>query len=47
MAYEVLVADPVGELTKLGEFLGFADPAGWAVSVADRVRKPEPVAAAA
>jgi putative sulfotransferase len=47
MAYEVLVADPVGELTKLGEFLGFADPAGWAVSVADRVRKPEPVAVAA
>lgn len=44
MAYEDLVADPVAELTALGTFLGFADPAGWAVSVADRVRKPEPVA---
>lgn len=44
MAYEDLVADPVGRLTDLGEFLGFADAPGWAVSVADRVRKPEPVA---
>jgi len=47
MAYEQLVADPVGELTTLGEFLGFAEPAKWAVSVADRVRKPEPMAVAA
>ena len=46
MQYENLIADPVGELTKLGDFLGFADAAGWAVSVADRVRKPEPVAVA-
>jgi putative sulfotransferase len=44
MAYEELVADPIGELTRLGAFLGFADPAGWADTVADRVRKPEPVA---
>ena len=47
MAYEELVADPVGELTRLGEFLDFAEPASWAVSVADRVRKPEPILAAA
>jgi putative sulfotransferase len=45
MAYEELVADPIGELTRLGEFLGFADPQGWAESVAHRVRKPEPIAA--
>ncbi|MCU7723981.1 sulfotransferase [Actinoplanes sp. KI2] len=38
MAYEQLVADPIGELTTLGEFLGFADPAAWAASVAGRVR---------
>ncbi|OJF15722.1 sulfotransferase family protein [Couchioplanes caeruleus] len=44
MAYEDLVADPVGQLTALGTFLGFADPGGWAASVAHRVRKPEPVA---
>ncbi|MEV6597413.1 sulfotransferase domain-containing protein [Actinoplanes sp. NPDC051346] len=44
MAYEDLVADPVGQLTALGSFLGFADPAGWAASVAGRVRAPEPVA---
>ncbi|MFI5493022.1 sulfotransferase domain-containing protein [Actinoplanes sp. NPDC051859] len=40
MAYEDLVAEPVKELTGLAEFLGFADPAGWAASVADRVRRP-------
>ena len=40
MTYEDLTADPVTELTKLGEFLGCADPAGWALSVADQVRKP-------
>jgi putative sulfotransferase len=40
MAYEDLIADPVSALTGLGEFLGFADAAGWAGSVADRVRKP-------
>ena len=47
MAYEQLIADPLGELTTLGEFLGFADPAGWAVSVAGRVRATTPVAVAA
>ncbi|WP_306204811.1 sulfotransferase [Actinoplanes sp. RD1] len=45
IAYEDLLADPVGELTRLGAFLGFADPAGWAAAVAGRVRRPEPVAA--
>jgi putative sulfotransferase len=44
MAYEDLVADPAGELTKLGGFLGFADPGGWAASMAHRVRTPEAVA---
>ena len=38
MAYEQLLADPIGELTGLGRFLGFADPAGWAGSVAGRIR---------
>jgi putative sulfotransferase len=47
MAYEELVADPVGQLTALGAFLGFADPGGWAGAVADRVRRPEPAAASA
>ncbi|GGK83908.1 sulfotransferase domain-containing protein [Mangrovihabitans endophyticus] len=40
MAYEDLVRDPVGGLTRLGEFLGFADPAGWAGSVAHHVKAP-------
>ncbi|AGZ46203.1 sulfotransferase [Actinoplanes friuliensis] len=40
MAYEDLLVDPVGELTKLGSFLGFADPAGWADGVAHRVKSP-------
>ncbi|MEV4636173.1 hypothetical protein AB0J80_02365 [Actinoplanes sp. NPDC049548] len=44
MAYEDLVREPVAELTRLAEFLSFADPAGWAASVAHRVRRPEPVA---
>jgi len=47
MAYEELVADPVGELTTLGEFLGFADPAGWAGTVAGRVRATSSMAVAA
>jgi putative sulfotransferase len=38
MQYEDLLADPVGELTRLGDFLGFADPSGWAARAADRVR---------
>lgn len=45
IAYEDLLADPAGELTRLGEFLGFTDPAGWAASVAGRVRQPVAVAA--
>jgi putative sulfotransferase len=36
--YEDILADPAGELTRLGEFIGFGDPAGWADSVADQVR---------
>jgi putative sulfotransferase len=38
MRYEDLVVRPVAELTRLGEFLGFADPAGWAARSAGRVR---------
>jgi putative sulfotransferase len=44
--YEALVSDPVGELTRLGEFLGFADPARWAAAAAGRVRPPRGGAAA-
>ncbi|BCJ68031.1 sulfotransferase [Polymorphospora rubra] len=40
MRYEDLVADPVGELTRVGAFLGFEDPAEWAGRVADRVVDP-------
>jgi putative sulfotransferase len=40
MRYEDLVEEPVGELRRLGEFLDFADPAGWADQVADRVSTP-------
>jgi putative sulfotransferase len=36
--YEDLLANPVGELATLGEFLGFADPARWATAAAVRVR---------
>jgi putative sulfotransferase len=49
MRYEDLVADPVGELTRLGQYLDFADPTGWAERVAGRVidpaRKRQPAAA--
>lgn len=38
MRYEDLVAGPVAELTRLGEFLGFTDPAGWAARAARQVR---------
>jgi putative sulfotransferase len=38
--YEDLLADPRDELTRLGEFLGFADPSGWAEGIADRVKSP-------
>src|SRR5207248_2078375 len=37
MRYEDLVVKPEAELTRLGEFLGFADPAGWAARSAGRV----------
>jgi len=40
MSYEDLLLDPVGQLARLGEFLLFDDPAGWADSVADRVKSP-------
>ena len=40
MAYEDLVADPLTELTALGEFLSFTDPSGWAGRVAHRVKTP-------
>lgn len=40
MAYEDLLLDPIGELTRLAEFLLFDDPAGWADQVADRVKSP-------
>ncbi len=48
MTYEELVANPVDELTRLGEFIGFADPAGWAEQNAGLVRpsrKPAPAPA--
>jgi putative sulfotransferase len=45
MAYEELVADPVGQLTGLGRFLGFGDAPGWAASVAHRVKAPTTAAA--
>jgi putative sulfotransferase len=38
MRYEDLVAAPAEQLTTLGEFLGFADPGGWAARSAGRVR---------
>lgn len=38
--YEDLQADPREELTKLGSFLGFSDPAGWAERTAHRVSPP-------
>ena len=34
MRYEDILADPVTELAELGEFIGFADPSGWAAQVA-------------
>jgi putative sulfotransferase len=40
MRYEDLVAAPEEQLTRLAEFLGFADPAGWVVEAAKRVRRP-------
>jgi putative sulfotransferase len=40
MRYEDLVAAPEKQLTRVAEFLGFADPAGWAARSAGRVRRP-------
>src|SRR5204862_459019 len=40
--YEDILDEPIGELTKLGEWLGFADPAGWATQVAPKVKAPKP-----
>ncbi|SCL58411.1 Sulfotransferase family protein [Micromonospora eburnea] len=37
LRYEDLVADPVGELGRLGRFLDFEDSAEWARRMADRV----------
>ncbi|WP_432841961.1 hypothetical protein [Dactylosporangium sp. CA-092794] len=42
MRYEELVADPVGELERLGAFLQFDDPRSWARQVAGRVVAPAP-----
>lgn len=47
MTYEDLVLDPIGQLTALGEFLGFVDPPGWAATVASRVRARAPAPAGA
>lgn len=38
--YEEILADPVTELTKLGTYIGFTDPAGWAAKVAGQVKRP-------
>jgi putative sulfotransferase len=38
LRYEDLAAEPVDELTKVGAFLGFTDPPGWAARTAPRVR---------
>jgi putative sulfotransferase len=47
MTYEDLQADPTGQLTAVGEFLGLADAAGRAARVAHRVRPPRQPAPAA
>lgn len=39
LRYEDLVARPFDELTKLGEFLGFADPSRWAARTANQVSR--------
>jgi putative sulfotransferase len=41
MRYEDLVAEPAEQLTRLGGFLGFADPDGWAARAAVRVSRPQ------
>jgi len=47
LRYEDLAASPAGELSRLGEFLGFADPSGWAARTAHRVRRPAQVSQSA
>jgi putative sulfotransferase len=47
MRYEDLAASPAGELSRLGEFLGFADPSGWAARTAHRVRRPAQISQSA
>jgi putative sulfotransferase len=37
MQYEDLVAAPIDQLTRLGDFLGFADAAGWAADTSGRI----------
>jgi putative sulfotransferase len=39
MQYEDLVAEPIDQLTLLGDFLGFADAAGWAARTAGRISR--------
>ena len=39
LRYEDLLARPLDELTKLGEFLGFADPSRWAARTANQVSR--------
>lgn len=43
--YEDILDRPDEELTRLGRFLGFADPSGWAARVADQVKPTRPHAA--
>lgn len=38
--YEDILSEPVAELTKLGEFIGFTDPAGWAAENAGQIQPP-------
>lgn len=40
MSYEELVTNPVTELNRLGEFLGFDDWPSWAQKMAERVKAP-------
>jgi putative sulfotransferase len=44
--YEDILADPVTQLAELGQFIGFADPSGWAAQVADQVSPPKKRSAA-
>ena len=46
LRYEDILAEPVTELTRLGEFIGFGDPSGWAAQVASQVNPPKKRSAA-